>query len=459
MSCWSLGSSLFCFGDGSYEGPENDGELNKAGFGNPQGANIEISGPNGYFRKATINAYGFWQHALENADPFGEYTITLVPDSTFARNGIGLAATGLVSMLPNSGARLSAVQENLICEFTTEQVLVKNVTIGDVPDFDYGLSCRLEEEPIIANDDDFGEFFLSYDGVLGNVLDNDLFNGEPAQPEDVTIVVTDADGLLGLNVAANGNLTVVPGINEPREYTLSYDLLETGDEDNFDSAVIVFSLVNDEVDLAISKTSFGAEIYEGDEFEYELVVTNVHDTDATNVIISDVLPDELTYISSEVVTNRDDIIVNTNVNGQELAWAMPSLPVGGEVTITIRVEAGNPASIINTAEVEAFEEDINPEDNTATDINEINPFRIPNVITPNNDGDNDTFEVLGLGKFESNRITIFNRFGDHVLEQEDYQNDWDAPGQVAGTYYYILLCYDEDGTEHEFKGWIQVIKD
>ncbi|GGF30705.1 DUF7507 domain-containing protein [Echinicola rosea] len=446
-------------GDGSYEGPENEGELNKAGFGNPQGANIEIEGPNGYYRKATINAYGFWQHALENADPFGEYTITLVPDSTFARNGIGLAATGLVTMLPNSGARLSAVQENLICEFTTEQVLAKMVTPSDVPDFDYGLSCRLEEEEIIANDDDFGEFVLSYDGVLGDVLDNDLFNGESARPEDVTIVVTDNDGLLGLNVAANGNLTVVPGVNEPRSYELAYDLLETGDEENFDSAIIIFTLVNDEVDLTITKTSFDAEIYEGDEFEYELVVTNNHDTDATNVIISDVLPDELTYLGSEITTSSADVVVNTNVNGQQLAWAMPVLPMGGVVTITIQVEAGNPATITNTAEVTSFEDDVNPEDNTATDINEINPFRIPNVITPNNDGDNDTFEVLGLGKFDTNRITIFNRYGDHVLETENYQNDWDAPGQVAGTYYYILLCYDEDGTEHEFKGWIQVIKD
>ncbi|WP_245949318.1 DUF7507 domain-containing protein [Echinicola strongylocentroti] len=446
-------------GDGSYEGPENEGELNKAGFGNPQGANIEIEGPNGYFRKATINAYGFWQHALENADPYGEYTITLVPDSTFARNGIGLAATGLVSMLPNSGARLSAIQENLICEFTTEQVLAKMVTPGDVPDFDYGLSCRLEEEEIIANDDDFGEFVLSYDAVMGNVLDNDLFNGESARPEDVTIVVTDNDGLLGLNVADNGNLTVVPGVNEPRNYELAYDLLETGDEENFDAAIITITLVNDEVDLAITKTSFDAAIYEGDEFEYELVVTNNHDTDATNVIISDVLPDELTYLGSDISTSSDDIVVNTNVNGQQMAWAMPSLPVGGVVTITIQVEAGSPAMITNTAEVEAFEDDVNPDDNTATDINEINPFRIPNVITPNNDGDNDTFEVLGLGKFDTNRITIFNRYGDHVLEQEDYQNDWDAPGQAAGTYYYILLCYDEDGTEHEFKGWIQVIKD
>lgn len=445
-------------GDGSYEGPTNEGELNKGGFGNSTGLNIEIEGPYGYFRKEKINEYGFWQHQLTQSDPFGEYTITLRPDSTFAENGIGLAATRQVKVIPNSNGRTAALQENLLCEFTTPQTLVQMISPGDVPDFDYGLSCRLVEEEIIANDDAFGEFFLSYDGVMGNVLTNDLFDGEEAQPAEVTIVITDDAGLLGLNVANNGDLSLLPGVNAPGEYQLSYRLEETGDEENFDTAIITFTLVNDEVDLAITKTSFGLEIFEGDQFEYELVVTNVHDTDGTNVFVSDILPDELRYLGSVISTNNDDILVNTNISGQEIIWAMPLLPVGGEVRIRVSVEAGAPSTLINTATVEAMETDIQPEDNTATDINQINPFRIPNVITPNGDGDNDTFEVLGLGKYAGNKITIFNRYGDHVLEQENYQNDWNAPGQVAGTYFYILLCYDEQGNETEFKGWIQVIK-
>ncbi|WP_200977694.1 gliding motility-associated C-terminal domain-containing protein [Echinicola sp. 20G] len=446
-------------GDDSYEGIENDGELNKAGFGNAAGLNIQIEGPNGYFRKTAINEYGFWRHFLQNTDPYGEYTITLIPDSTFAQNGITLAASGLVKMLPNSGSRMTGIQENLVCEFTTEQVLTQVLSVDNVPDFDYGLTCRLEEELIIANDDDFGEFFLSYDGILGNVLENDLFDGLPALPEDVLIEFTDTDGLIGFFVADNGDINVLPGINEDRTYTLHYVIRERGDEDNFDDAIVTFTLVNDEVDLAISKTSFDKEIYEGDEFEYQIIVNNVHDTDATNVTIVDVIPDQLTYLSSEIATNSEQTLVNTNVIGNEVTWAMPLLPIGGEVIITVKVKAGDPASLVNTAIVSASEEDVNPEDNTATDVNEVRPFRIPNVITPNGDNDNDTFEVLGLGKFESNRITIFNRYGDHVFEKEDYQNDWSAEGLVAGTYYYILLTYDADGTEHEFKGWIQVIKE
>jgi hypothetical protein len=55
-------------------------------------------------------------------------------------------------------------------------------------------------------------------------------------------------------------------------------------------------------------------------------------------------------------------------------------------------------------------------------------------------------------------LVIFNRLGDHILEAENYQNDWSAEGLVAGTYFYVLTAIDRNGDPVEFKGWIQVIK-
>src|SRR5690606_35955650 len=107
--------------------------------------------------------------------------------------------------------------------------------------------------------------------------------------------------------------------------------------------------------------------------------------------------------------------------------------------------AGDPGVITNVAEVSSLEAGLDESDNQNNDVNEILPFHIPNVITPSTqDGDNDTFEIQGLGKFESNDIVIFNRYGDHVFETENYQNDWDAPGQVAGTYFYVLNTVDKN---------------
>src|SRR5690606_7261535 len=66
-------------------------------------------------------------------------------------------------------------------------------------------------------------------------------------------------------------------------------------------------------------------------------------------------------------------------------------------------------------------------------------FFLPNVITPNGDGENDTFEVLGLYKFDRVELEIINRFGKTIFQSSDYKNDWQVPESLPeGTYFYIF---------------------
>ena len=66
----------------------------------------------------------------------------------------------------------------------------------------------------------------------------------------------------------------------------------------------------------------------------------------------------------------------------------------------------------------------------------------PNVFTPNEDGNNDSFEIPCLEEFKINKLQIFNRWGDVVHEKANYQNDWKGTYKnnplPAGTYYYLL---------------------
>ncbi|MHA7131971.1 DUF7507 domain-containing protein [Algoriphagus namhaensis] len=447
-------------GDGRYDGPENLGELNRAGFGNPNGQNLYIEGPNGYTNRETVSLLGYWTHVLPIGVPFGEFTITLEPDDEFSSNGFGLASSGLVKVLPEAEARLTQTNE-VFCEFTTPKVLTQIFSPGQPNDFNYGLRC-LDGSPneIIANDDLFGEFFLSFGGVLGNILENDLLAGQRPNPDEVEITITDFGDLLGVSVDANGDLVLLPGLNPVGTYTLTYTLGEVAFPDNTDDAIIVITIINDQVDLGVEKTSFEAEIFEGDEFIYEVVLSNLGDTDAREVTLVDDLPQNVTYLSSEVTSNTSGAEVSLAVTGSRLTWTIPFFESDATITFNILVKAGDPGLITNTAEVDSPADDINELNDVDDDVNEILPFRIPNVITPGKiDGDNDTFEILGIGKFVSNDIVIFNRYGDHVLETENYQNDWDAPGQVSGTYFYIFTGLDKDGKVHEFRGWIQVIKE
>ena len=76
------------------------------------------------------------------------------------------------------------------------------------------------------------------------------------------------------------------------------------------------------------------------------------------------------------------------------------------------------------------------------------PATPPNVITPNGDGKNDTFNV-GT-KLEI--LEIYNRWGQGMLKTNAYQNDWgkDIP---VGTYYYYLKTVGGA----ECKGWVEIL--
>ncbi|SFU01477.1 conserved repeat domain-containing protein/gliding motility-associated C-terminal domain-containing protein, partial [Algoriphagus locisalis] len=449
-------------GDGRYDGPENEGELNKAGFGNAQSANVHVDGPGGYAADIIVGIIGYWRDRPEGVE-FGEFTAYLNNDEFLDAEAQRMGATGLVKVLPDADARMTdinASRTEVRCGVTGGADGISAMITAENPvnlNMDFGMRCLEVDVEIIANDDDFGTHFISFGGLLGNILDNDRLEGERPDPADVDFEFTELDGIVGLLIDENGELSLIPGVNEAREYTLRYTLRETAFPDNQDDAIVVFRLLNDQVDLGVTKTSFDVEIFEGDDFEYEIVITN-GDTPATNVVVTDNLPAGVTYISNTVTANSTNATVNDNVSGSAITWTIPTLEAGATITIRVKVNAVTAGVITNTVIIGSDEEDIDDTNNQDDDVNTIMPFHIPNVITPNNDGDNDTFEIEGINIFVSTEITIINRYGDHVLEQENYQNDWNAPGQTAGTYFYVLKAVDRSGREHEYKGWIQVIK-
>ncbi|MCK7555553.1 gliding motility-associated C-terminal domain-containing protein [Chitinophaga sedimenti] len=63
---------------------------------------------------------------------------------------------------------------------------------------------------------------------------------------------------------------------------------------------------------------------------------------------------------------------------------------------------------------------------------------IPKLFTPNGDGTNEKFEIRGLHQYAENELILFNRWGNEVYRQKNYQNTWRGDGLSEGTYYYIL---------------------
>jgi gliding motility-associated-like protein len=81
---------------------------------------------------------------------------------------------------------------------------------------------------------------------------------------------------------------------------------------------------------------------------------------------------------------------------------------------------------------------------------------VPNVITPNGDGLNDSFAVSSNADVNRKwHLEIFNRWGTKIYQSASYQNDWTAPESPVGVYYYLL--YDSIHRQ-SYKGWLTVIR-
>jgi gliding motility-associated-like protein len=80
------------------------------------------------------------------------------------------------------------------------------------------------------------------------------------------------------------------------------------------------------------------------------------------------------------------------------------------------------------------------------------PALIPNIITPNGDGRNDTWVLQGLNPTEW-ALTIYSRWGLLVYQTTAYDNEWQALGLPTGVYYYRL---QHRTTAQQYRGWVEV---
>lgn len=96
-------------------------------------------------------------------------------------------------------------------------------------------------------------------------------------------------------------------------------------------------------------------------------------------------------------------------------------------------------------------------------VGEAGDCRIPNIITPNNDGANDFFvippECLTSGDGPNdNEVTIFNQWGDQVFHKAGYDNSWngsydDQEPLPSGTYFYVVKL---PGNEKPVTGFLLI---
>lgn len=86
--------------------------------------------------------------------------------------------------------------------------------------------------------------------------------------------------------------------------------------------------------------------------------------------------------------------------------------------------------------------------------------KIPNIITPNGDGDNEFWDLYELFEYQLRRVDIYNRSGELVYSSGAYKNNWDGKDNggielPVGVYFYHLK-HNVSGEEH--RGFVQIMR-
>ncbi|WP_165784640.1 T9SS type B sorting domain-containing protein [Solitalea longa] len=191
-------------------------------------------------------------------------------------------------------------------------------------------------------------------------------------------------------------------------------------------------------DLVIEKTGGISDDVEG-AVQFNIKITNNGPQDASNVLVTDTLSDDLVYISAK----SDDGIIDYDPVKKIITWEIDELPDQKEMKLRINATPLKNRNIKNTAYIQASVVDIDLSNNLSKAIIKevtfgIDEASVPNMITPNGDGKNDVFKVPNIASFPANELTIMDRWGNRVFTIKGYQNDWSGEGLPEGTYFYVL---------------------
>ncbi|MFD2554392.1 gliding motility-associated C-terminal domain-containing protein, partial [Sphingobacterium tabacisoli] len=282
--------------------------------------------------------------------------------------------------------------------------------------------------PIKANDDRY-QINGKNGGTTPTVIENDKLNGKAIDPKEIELKIgkpTDLEGKSTTVVTMNpdGTITVAP--NTPKgTYLYPYTICEVLNPTNCSSAVAKIEILP--APIVATDDSYKVE------WTRESVTT-------ASVLLND------KYNSKPV--NLDEV---TLLPG---APSHPGLSMNPDGTITI-APSTRPGTYTYPYTICEILNPTNCSTAVATIVIEASNVFIPNTFTPNGDGVNDKFEIVGVENFDNVSVTIVNRWGNEVYRNDSYKNEWNGSGLNEGTYYYIITLR-KGTTETVHKGWVLI---
>lgn len=186
--------------------------------------------------------------------------------------------------------------------------------------------------------------------------------------------------------------------------------------------------------------------------------TSVDGCDAQDSVLVTIIPVGLV----DAVADNYSVVSNVSV-----VLDVTANDIGPVSSVTIIDPPSNGQAVVNTDGTITYTSDLGYEgpdvfiyylcdasdcscDTASVNIDVIvnSDVQVSGGFSPNDDGTNETFNILGLENFPGHTLSIYNRWGNLVYQASPYNNDWDGTSNVngliigerltTGTYLYVL---------------------
>lgn len=156
--------------------------------------------------------------------------------------------------------------------------------------------------------------------------------------------------------------------------------------------------------------------------------------------------DPITIISGETSN------LTSNAGFENYQWSGPELEqTEGQNTSVTLEEEGLEYQYNLTAEVDGCE----IQDEVIVQV--VPALSIPNTMTPNGDGYNDTWDIGGLQRFPDAEVRVYSRWGQIVHRTRGYQ-PWDGGGLPEAVYYYVIDLNPLGFESRPYTGYLTIIR-
>ena len=258
----------------------------------------------------------------------------------------------------------------------------------------------------------------------------------------------------GLLIAAAGLLTtaaVVTTIVKVHNAASKVQGVESSDS----QPAIVLTDSTQQVEMQANEKSFPAE--EAFSSDYSVTPASTADN-GTAPTVSEAKPENVSktnipatpsamvptsnIVEARTETPKPAIAPKSAVSRPAITPSLPNLPLPDQSTL-LRQQQEDPVV-----------QNMNPEEMT---WNQPVKIEIPNVFTPNGDGLNDNFVILGLDNCVRRELIVRNYGGNIVYHSRSYENTWNGDNCPDGIYTYHFL-YNSNGIDQELVGTVRIIR-